>query len=246
MPQDILRIALKNLGQCAKRIAQNAPVPIPPDHAELLIGVGTSADWIAWASRLRSLDFKTSIKRGSPRARSYLESTRYTYAWTAANALFARDHVLRHVAPKALPKGELQRFRLIHSIAALPSVDEAAYLTRLQHTLSLVRQPDAFPWAPLTSVRIIDLIYHKYTPDLYKGKGDSARAIQGVVLGGKPITSLDLPVLLYSTRNWTVHGALLDSSFRGDPQQFQLYMTTCTMALANILARFATNLQGKI
>lgn len=243
MPAAELRSALKELGQCAKAIAAKAPSPITSDFAELQIGVGTASDWIAWASRLRRLDFATSIKRGSPRAASYLESTRFTYAWTAANALFGRDEVLRPVIAGKLPTTELSRFRAVYSLASLTPAEEAAYLAPLHTTLALQRVTTEFPWATLPAVRVVDLIYYKYTPSSYKGKGDAAKAIANVALGNKAVTSLDLPTLIYATRNWTVHGSLLDSSFRGAPQQYQLYMTTITKSLALVLGRFGVVLK---
>ncbi len=244
MPAAALRRALKELGACAKHIASKSPAPITATFAELQIGVGTASDWIAWASRLRELDFATSIKRGSPRARSYLESTRFTYTWTAANALFGRDEVLRPVVSGTPPGGELARFRAIYALAALTSAEETAYLAPLHTTLSLTRVTNAFPWATLPAVRVIDLIYYKYTPSGYRTKGDAARAIANVATGKKTVSSLDLPTLIYATRNWTVHGALLDSSFRGAPQQYQLYITTITKSLADVLGRFGAVLRA--
>ena len=221
-------------------MADVAPSPLTNDHVELQVGIGTAGDWIAWASRLRGLDFKTSIKRASPRAKSYLELTRFTYAWTAANALFARDEIMRRICGARIPSSELARFRCVYDFASVPAADVNAYLIPMQQTLELTRVPRDFPWAPLATVRVIDLIYHKYTPSAYRARGDSARAIRDVVLNGHPVTGLDLPTLLYSTRNWTVHGSLLDSSFRGAPQQYQLYAITATRAVADILGRFAS------
>lgn len=246
MPTSELRTAVKELGQCAKQIAAKAPAPITPAYAELQIGAGTASDWLAWASRLRELDFATSIKRGSPRARSYLESTRFTYAWTAANALFGRDEVLRPVTTGKLPTTELARFRAIYALACLTTAEESAYLAPLHATLELQRATKEFPWAALPAVRVIDLIYYKYTPSGYKSKGPAARAIADVALGSKSVTSLDLPTLIYATRNWTIHGSLLDSSFRGAPQQYQLYITTITKSLALVTGRFGAVLRSAV
>ncbi len=246
MPGPTLRAALRMLGECSKRVAAITPSPQTPDHAELQIGLGTAGDWIAWASRLRALDFSSSIKRGSPRAKSYLESTRFTYVWTAANALFSRDMVMKHLHKGILPGAELSRFRLLYRDSGFSTTDEAVALKQLHATLSLARQPDAFPWAPLPRVRIIDLIYYKYTPDSYKGRGSAGKAIEEVVIGGKPVSSLDLPTLIYATRNWTVHGSLVDSSFRGAPQQYQLYITTVTKALATTLGGYAAALEKSL
>ncbi len=219
MPTQALRVALRKLGKCSRRAAATAPTSQTPSHAELQIGLGTAGDWIAWASRLRSLDFSTAVKRGSPRAKSFLESTRFTYTWTAANALFSRNQVIKRFHKgKRPPKDEFGRFRLLYKNSGLTAGEEARLLAPLHATLGSIRHPDEFPWAALPNVRIVDLIYYKYTPDAYKGLGLSGNAIKNVVVNGDPLTSLDLPSLLYATRNWTVHGSLVDSSFRGAPQ----------------------------
>ena len=150
--------------------------------------------------------------------------------------------VLRKLIPGKLPLGELRRFRAVYALAAISPSDEAAYLAPLHTTLSLPRNTKEFPWATLSTIRVIDLIYHKYTPSTYRSKGDSARAIEDVVVGSKAITSLDLPTLIYATRNWTIHGSLLDSSFRGAPKQYQLYVPTITRSLAHVIGRFAGSL----
>jgi hypothetical protein len=119
-------------------------------------------------------------------------------------------------------------------------------LAQLHLILSSTRHPDDFPWASLPAVRLIDLIYYKYTPDSYKGRGPTGKAIEDVVVQGKPVSSLDLPTLMYATRNWTVHGSLVDSSFRGAPQQYQLYITTITKAVAITLGGYAVALESAL
>jgi hypothetical protein len=150
---------------------------------------------------------------------------------------------MKHLHKNTLPSGELSRFRLLYRDSGFSPSDEATALTQLHAILSSTRHPDEFPWAPLATIRVIDVIYHKYTPDSYKGRGPVGKAIEDVVVGGRPITSLDLPTLIYATRNWTVHGSLLDSSFRGAPQQYQLYITIITKALAATLGGYAVALE---
>lgn len=233
--------ARRQIGLCAKTLAAKAPAPMSVAHAEQQIGLGTCGDWIAWAAALRKLDFRSAIKRKSPRANNYLEATRFTYTWTAANAIFSRSRLLAHFTSSPIPKPELARFRLLYSAAALTPADVSTLITPLHTTLLLSRAPDEFPWANISSVRIIDLIFHKYMPDDYKAYGAS-RAVEKVVNGAASVTSLDLPVLLYSTRNWLVHGALVDSSFRGAPRDFSRYMTSATKALAIVIGRAVAHL----
>ena len=238
----VLRSTLKELGKCAKKIAAAAPTPLTTAHAELQIGLGTCADWIAWAASLRTLDFSSARKRRSPRSVNYLESTRFTFVWTGANALFSRDQILARLTSSALPASELDRFVILYRAAALSSTEQAALLAPMHRTLGLTRKPEAFPWAPLSSIRIIDLVYHKYTPDMYKSRGAAARRVKDVATGAQPITSLDLPTLIYATRNWILHGALVDSSFRGSPRDYRVFVTAATDALAIIVGRVANAL----
>ena len=237
---------MQKLGKCSKRAVAIAPTSPSARHAELQIGLGTAGDWLAWASRLRSLDFSTAVKRGSSRAKSILESTRFTYTRTAANALFSRDQVIKHFQTGSLPSGEFDRFLLLYRNSGISTADEARLVAPLHATLDLIRHPNAFPWATIPNVRIIDLIYYKYTPDAYKGLGRPGRAIKDVVLNGDPVTSLKLPSLLYASRNWTFHGSLVDSSFRGSPQQYQFYITAVTKALAEIIGGYAVALESAL
>lgn len=237
-----LATARREIGKCARKVAASAPMPMTVAHAELQIGLGTCGDWVSWATSLRKLDFHSAIKRKSPRAGNYLEVTRFNYVWTGANAVFSRTRLLSHFTSHAVPKAELARFRLLYTAAGLTPIEESALIAPLHRVLQLTRKPDEFPWAPLATVRIIDLIYHKYTPDDYKSLG-AGKAIGKVVNGRAPIGDLDLPTLIYATRNWLVHGALVDSSFRGAPKDFSTYMTCATTALATIIGRACTYLE---
>lgn len=241
-----MRQALKELGKCTNKVAKLAPVPITADHLELIIGLGTCGDWLAWASRLRRLDFTTAAKRNSQRATSYLETTKFTFLWIVANSLFARDRILSLLVSAPLPIGELKRFEILYQAASLTSAEESAYLVPLHAILDRLRVPRDFPWATLPHIRVIDLIYYKYTPDSYKNRGEAAKAIQKVATGVNPVSSLNLPTLIYATRNWTLHGSLLNSSFRGSPKEYQTFMTTIIDAMVTILARTATAINSSL
>lgn len=245
MPTLELKRATRLVGQCAKQAVATPGARTPEAQSEILVGLGTCSDSLAWASRLRSLDFETAVKRNSARAESHLEALRFTYAWTAANALFSRDEVLRLLAT-GIPKGELARFRLLYTAAALAPVELARYLPRIHSTLELHRTPDDFPWTNHRPIRLIDIIYYKYTASTYRTHGATAKKIDTIVRSRSSVTALDLPECIYASRNWLVHGALLDRSFRGSPSQFVLYCRTLSMALALVLGRAAGKIQGAL
>lgn len=68
----------------------------------------------------------------------------------------------------------------------------------------------------------------KIHPDSYKAVGKTAIKIDKIVRTPLSVSLLDLSEILYSTRNWLIHGALLDSSFRKNPRDFQRFMSTAT------------------
>ncbi len=246
MPKSELRRATKLVGQCAKHAATKASSRSAQVAAEIQIGLGTCCDGLAWASRLRALDFDTAVKRNNKRAEAHLEATRFVYAWTAANAIFSRDDLLRVLKPKLPNGGELPRFRLLVSAASLTTAEVGRFLPQLHATLALPRAPKDFPWTSRGALRLIDVIHYKYTPMYYRTCSETARKINGIVSSNSPVTTLDLPEILYSARNWLVHGALLDSSFRGSPANFISFMTTLTEAAALILGRAATAIQASL
>jgi len=234
--------ALVAVGQCAKRAAAVNTTGSSPDHLERVIGLGTCRDWLAWGLDLRKVDFKSARKRNSQRAKSFLESTRFVYTWTGANALFCRDSILGRLHPGPLPSSELDRFRILLTAAALHPPLAAALAAPLHTTLELVRTPRSFPWLATPTVRVLDIIYFKYTPTGYRARGQAARAIQAATCGARTVASLDLPVLLYSVRNWILHGALADTSFRGSPAEFQHFASSATKALSVVIEGAARRL----
>ncbi len=57
---------------------------------------------------------------------------------------------------------------------------------------------------------------------------------------------LDLPTLIYATRNWNIHRVLLSSSFRGTRKKFNVWIDTVNIALARILEGAVVALQKAI
>lgn len=57
---------------------------------------------------------------------------------------------------------------------------------------------------------------------------------------------LHLPLIIYMTRNWLIHGALLNSGFRGSTQKFVSYLNVVNTALAEILHGAARTLRLRL
>jgi hypothetical protein len=91
-----------------------------------------------------------------------------------------------------------------------------------------------FPWgvrpSPLTTLHVI---FSKYTVEKQQGMPIGKKLSKAISTGS--LSVLDLPTLIYATRNWSVHGVLISSSLRGSSKKFDLWIDTVNLALARIL-----------
>jgi len=115
-------------------------------------------------------------------------------------------------------------------------------MTPLQYERLHVRH---FPWASVhTPPTILEVIYFKYTVTREQSRGVGRKLLRAAITGN--YRHLDLPTLIYATRNWNIHGVLLSSSFRGTRKKFNVWIDTVNIALARILEGAAVALQKAI
>lgn len=153
--------------------------------------------------------------------------------WTAANALFVRDSITSSIAhPNS--KSELDRFRVLYRKTALSAQEEAWTLQTLHSLLNLEMRVKHFPW-PTASVHpsVLEVIYYKHTVADQQALGFGKKMFEAISTNN--YIKLDVPTLIYATRNWTIHGVLLSSSFRGTRRKFEVWMDTVNHALARTL-----------
>lgn len=232
-----LNNATKNLGQCAKAIEKRnlSKVMQPPDY-ERLIGFGMARDWIDWAENLKEITYIKRRHAKSDRAYAMNELTRFMFMWTAANALFARLEVLSILNSNIkMNASELDRFKVLFNHSQLTLSDISSKEEILHKLLSLPMNVKNFPWENLKrSPTILEVIYYKYTVEKEQRNPFGRRLLN--VATTNNYSQLDLPTLIYATRNWNTHGVLLSSSFRGTRKSFNLWIDTINLALAQILA----------
>lgn len=77
------------------------------------------------------------------------------------------------------------------------------------------------------------MIYYKYTVAHEQTRGLGKKLFHAATSAN--YLPLDLPTLIYATRNWNIHGVLLSSSFRGTRKKFNIWIDTVNLALARIL-----------
>jgi hypothetical protein len=230
-------VAASNLTKAAQRIDhRHAPAAPPLTDYACKISLGTGADWLRWAASLQNSKFGKINGLNKERIPSLVELTRFYYAWTGANALFGRSEVLRVFAPGlSMTSSELTRFCALYTVAGVPQTDEAPILEQLHLLLNSIVNVRHHPWQPaLQSTSILNVIYSKYSDQSMHRKVNYKR-IDQVIRGTAPITSLDLPFIIYMTRNWCIHGALLNTGFRGPPAKFLSYISNVNSALGKVL-----------
>jgi hypothetical protein len=166
--------------------------------------------------------------------------------WTATNALFARPAVLevldRHAGTK---RTELDRFRVLFADCSLPSADLQAIKLKLHSILELPMHVEHFPWNAFnTPPTILEVIYFKHTVAAEQARGIGKKRYQAAA--NNDLSALDLPALIYATRNWNIHGVLLSSSLRGTGKKFEFWIDSINEVLARTLEGSAIALQKAI
>ena len=225
------------LGQCAKQVRSRRAKPskITHDEQEMVIGFGTACDWIRWARTLQDLKFWSKTEDKSARRAGVTESVRFTQMWTATNALFAKDSILELATlTRPLPTGEKNRFDVLYQFAAIdPSVDSKC-LTTLYKLLGMYCDSagvvSAFGKPYPTMWEVIDQKYSR-PEDRKKGLGKVIRT----ALSSGHLPSPDGPTLIYGARNWTVHGMLLTSFFKGSRKKFLSFNANISFLLSAVL-----------
>ncbi len=226
-----LEDAYKTYGQCAKKIT-NGLGNIDPNstESELIIAFGIVVDWCRRASSLKPLQYEGKLLNKQKRSVGVTELVRFNMAWSGINALFSRQSVL-DLLPATSARSELDRFRVLYNSASLDLTTISGYEKTLRDILS-VPITTRIPGIPSgEAVTTLHALHYKYTPSENQTRG-VGRNIQ-TALDTNNYSRLDLPMLIYSMRNWSVHGGIIDSSFRSE-DRFKLYIDTILNALADV------------
>jgi hypothetical protein len=220
----------KEYSAAAKAVSSKVAVLRQPTstESELLIALGIASDCVRRVAAMRSISFDSKRMRKSPKTPSYTQITRFNLAWTGMNALFARDTVFGLLGLKP-PSSELERFKALYKVAAVPKAVMTANLVTLH---MLLQKPTAayipgFP--PCAKHTILRALHFKYTPINYQNRG-TGKKIELAIDSGN-LAHLDLPILIYQMRNWMVHGGIVSSSFRST-KGFEKYIGTVSEALS--------------
>ena len=255
-----LREARSLLKRCADKISSRKTNTnrLSDVDREMLIGFGTAHDWIRWAVSLRDLQFQRREER-SERKAGITEWVRFNQIWTATNALFAKESILKLIptfqsmtdAQKTnIVRNDGKLFEQIYNFASVNQNLATDCLTKLNDLLSMrcaaqdiegifAEKTRAYPMPaypkpkPKPLPTMWEVICRKYlTPrDRLRGLGKKIMT----ALQAQKMPTVDGPTLIYATRNWAVHGVLLTSFFRGSRFKFMIYIDNITLLLSAVV-----------
>jgi hypothetical protein len=251
----------QRLGIALDRISSRAGPSRPLSQLEKdqKLGLGTARDWIRWAVALENIRFKTKGENVSARRQGIVESVRFTQIWTGTNALFSRDSVLSVLGLLPANENELARFRIVYASAGIStSPEEASILQTLYALLDMECDTDdvapmlTLPASPPRNPHLAapsyptmwEVIFSKYLRPTDRTRG-IGRVI-GHELAAHRHPRPDGPVLIYGARNWTVHGMLLTSFFRGSRRKYETFIDNINLLLAAALAGASRELAARI
>ncbi len=261
MTRRYLQAAKSQLGAAVHKIASRSTVgrSLTPNEKDQVLGLGTARDWIRWSAALKGIQFDTKSENGSGRRQGIVESLRFTQIWTGTNALFSRDSVLRVLGPPPRRDSEIDRFRIIYAGAGITaSPEESSILQTLNGLLDMecntrdvapmLTIPSSSPRNPNLAAQpyptMWEVIYKKYLRPT-----DQARGIGKVIghaLASRRYPRPDGPTLIYGARNWTVHGMLLTSFFRGSEHKYRTFVDNINLLLASVLAGASRELAARV
>jgi hypothetical protein len=208
--------------------------------SEQVIGVGVAADWLRRAVEMEDIAYLGSQLGNSKRNASFVEVLRFGFSWIGMNAVFARPSLLSLIGV-AMDVSEFSHFLVLFDATPLP--DAPAWKAELHGLLTAQvssRLPGMPPGATLSTLNAIQTKYLSHgTP-----KGRTAKLIAAAAASGN-VAPLDLAMLLYAFRNWSIHGSALDGCFGSRPG-FLRYVGILQQSLAEVHVCTAEQILSKI
>lgn len=230
--------ARKTYSACANKIEQLITAQgLTPELSTQIIGIGIACEWLSRASGMEEIKYIGKIKQKSKTNDLFLELLRFNFSWFAVNAIYGRKELL-NLFGTPYRDTEYFKFKLLCDTASLPNAP-----TRLIRLNNLLNQPvtTRLPNGNNNSVSTLEAIFLKYLPPI---NSTIYADIEQAVQQGND-NSLDMPTLLYSFRNWSVHGSTLHGCFGSRPG-FSEYVCLLQETLAEVHKETATKLETKL
>lgn len=239
-----LESAGKAYSACAKAVKSKSLTPAMPTahESELLIGFGIASDWTRRAAALQPLTYNKRLMMRSAKTPAVTEMVRFSMAWSALNALFARPEIVNLFGgTSATSELSLLRYFIAHS--GIPMAAISTHESNLRALLSVSVSSAVPGYALGTVLPSLQVLHEKFTPSAYRGRG-VGKAIQDAISSNN-YSTLDLASILYAMRNWSAHGALIGSSFRSVPR-FKVFIGIIMEAISDIHSGVSSELLNKL
>lgn len=219
--------ARKVYSQCAKKIEQSiAAQELTVLLSNRIIGIGVAAEWLRRAAEMDNIHYIGKNLNKSKSNNLFIELLRFNFSWSGINAIYTRNDLLSLFGTPS-NNGEYSKFSLLYTNAVLPNaIVRLQELHLLLNTQITTRLPNSSNH-PVSTLKAIQL---KYLPD--NVPGPVAKAMREAVDAGNA-NSLDMPILLYLFRNWSVHGNTLHGCFGSHPG-FLKYTSLLQETLADV------------
>lgn len=232
-PQQVkLLTARKHYSECARIVETqiHAAGSLSERLSERVVGLGIAADWVRRAAEMNAIHFIGEQLNKSERKSAFTDLVRYGFAWFGLNAIFARSSLL-HLVGTPSKNSEFERFKVLFQSAGI----QPGVISTRENALRAILLQQTAPRMPVmpsgTNVTTLQAINAKYVPAEARTSG-KGKAIDSAAQTGD-VSGLDLPMLLYVFRNWSVHGNALDGSFGGRPK-FKEYLEILSESLAEV------------
>jgi hypothetical protein len=221
--------ARKAYSNCARKVEKSiSRTNLDDTLSERIVGIGAAIEWTRRAAEMDGIHYIGKNLNDSPRNQPFSELLRFSFSWFALNAIFTRVQLLSLIGTPNNPNSEYEAFCVLYN-SALPT-DAPIRLSELHKLLDAPTAP-RLPGMPKgSSVTTLFAIHLKYLPK--PGRGTTGKAIDNAVNLGNA-SSLDMPTLMYSFRNWSVHGNALDGCFGSRPGFFS-YVCLLQETLAEV------------
>jgi hypothetical protein len=224
----VLLEARKTYSKCNKKIEEViSKIELNENLSEQIVGIGAAIEWIRRSAEMDDIHYIGKNFNKSVRKQSFLELLRFNFSWFGLNAIFTRPCLLSLLGTPPF-NGEYGQFRVLYD-SAMP-VSSPIRLVQLHDLLNSPTSPRLAIMPSGSSVSTLSAIRMKYLPKNMHGR--TAEAIEAAVKAGNA-NSLDMPTLLYSFRNWSVHGNALDGCFGSRPR-FVNYVCLLEETLAEV------------
>lgn len=241
--RSMLMNARKQYSKCASRVEHQIQTQgLNQVLSDRVIGIGIAASWLRRASEMDRIQYVGKHLNQSEHCDRFTDFVRFGFVWFSLNAIYDRESILSLLANVSKGYNEFEKFELLFKVGLISSQavieDELRSLLDTNiatRTVGGLQKP-----VPITT---LSSIYSKYIPS-GTVRGKAGKALFDAANKGCS-SNVDLPIMLYGFRNWSLHGNAIDGCF-GSHVAFTRYQEILTTVLAQVHLNVSSELLRKL